>query len=259
MIMSAHTLLCAGSGRSAESGVEAAFPMDCASRDCHAHLQEYSCEELPAVMERARSAGIRRVDCCSEGPWDWDAISGICAGYPEAVPGYGVHPWYAGRAEAEFRGWEQVLREKLSCRPDAFVGEAGLDARRGDVSVQRGVLDRQLRIAADLGRAVNLHCAGAWGKLFDAVSPYAPKLGGVVLHSPSMSAEMAERFLKLGAVFSFGRRLLCPASLKIRELIRKIPEGSVFFESDMPSGPEYGPWTVVCLAERAAELRGRRG
>ena len=86
------------------------------------------------------------------------------------------------------------------------------------------------------------------------------------MHCYSYSAEMAERFLKLGLHFSFGGPTTFKNARKVWESVQRIPIHRILTETDCPyltPAPFRGefpnePKNVKYVAERIAELKGVR-
>jgi Tat protein secretion system quality control protein TatD with DNase activity len=124
---------------------------------------------------------------------DWEAVISIsdCLS-PRAIAFLGVHPWWADQITAD---WKANLRDQLRSKPNVHVGEIGLDKAKlvghGEEKVrawaqQVMVFKEQLTIAAELGRAVSVHCVRAFGELLgilkfvsltsiDCLAFFAPK------------------------------------------------------------------------------------
>ncbi len=123
-------------------------------------------------MEQARLLAEReyRYVAVACEPWEWEAVNKLCvAGVNRAADmncaAYGIHPMIASNVtEADFA----KLREILESDPDAQVGEAGLDKRYPgyeDGSIQEQVFVRQIKLALELGRDLQIHCVGDYGRV----------------------------------------------------------------------------------------------
>lgn len=208
---------------------------DVFKRDAHIHLQEYSHQQLDLAIQRAMGYGIQRFDCCGTEPADWKRVSNLAEQYPDKVfPYFGIHPWFADESsldiESDFAFLESML-EKFSY---AGVGEIGLDAKVENPDYQCYILSQQLEIATKWKRPVAIHCSGMVGELYEQLKPYAGCLPELLIHSPSMSYEMAEKFLKLGAVFSFNHFVLNEDYVRMREIAARVPPEAIRFETDSP-------------------------
>jgi len=204
--------------------------------DAHTHLQD---SRLTAVFDevvaRAARAGITGICSCGTAPGDWGATARLaCAAFPfTVVPGFGVHPWYAGHLPPD---WLACLEEHLAAHPGAAVGEIGLDGVRGDVPPERQeeTLAMQLGLAVRLQRPVVTHGARAWERLAEVLKPFARDLPGVMAHGFGGSSEQLRVFLGMGGVVSVSGSVCNPRAEKIREAARRIPDDRLLVETDAP-------------------------
>lgn len=133
--------------------------------DSHCHAGQ------AGSMGHVRKVKARMVVCatCEE---DWSVVSDVCrVARRDAVPAYGLHPWYAHKART---GWYDRLRELLLATPNAIVGEIGIDkvfrppdTRKNEFEAQLPALRAQLRLAHELRRPASVHCVACPGKLAD--------------------------------------------------------------------------------------------
>lgn len=204
-------------------------------RDAHIHLQEYSHLQLDLAISRAIACDIVRFDCCGTEPGDWNRVSNLAKQYPDNVfPYFGVHPWYAEESAIDIESDFSFLRSMLEKIPYAGVGEIGLDVKVENTDYQGFILDQQLELAKELCRPVAIHSVGLIGELYEHLKPYAGCFPELLIHSPSMSYEMAEKFLKLGAVFSFNLFVLNEDFVRMREIAARVPPEAIRFETDSP-------------------------
>lgn len=130
---------------------------------------------------------------------DNQLASGDDEGSMRLVPCLGVHPWFLHELDSNndwtlvpscdgegelVPKWTAELEELLEGKPQASVGEIGLDGFHfrsdGDTKELTTPMDKQvnafvlqLRIATRLRRPVSLHCVRAMGKLIDALEEVA--------------------------------------------------------------------------------------
>jgi TatD DNase family protein len=214
--------------------------------DAHNHLQEEVLEpHLPAVLQRARAAGVtgQVVNGTHEG--DWEQVRALAAAHPEVVPCFGLHPWFVGERQA---GWCERLRELLGAVP-AAVGEIGLDRwlERPNLAAQEEVFVAQLRLARELQRPVMIHCLRAWGWLREVLEREGP-LPGLLIHAYGGAADMLAPLAAQGALFSFGGGVLDERKRRARLALQAVPLERLLIETDAPAllPPEpYRPHVTV--------------
>jgi TatD DNase family protein len=223
--------------------------------DTHAHLDR---EEAPAVLARAREAGVERVV----------AVATTIAGAHEALElaerhdgvyvSLGIHPHEAGGADAERL---EELRELLSHELAVAVGETGLDYFRDYAprASQRRLFDQQIAIGADLGLPVVVHSRAADE---DTAAALAVTDGTVVLHCFS-SPGLLEPALERGWYVSFAGNVTYPKAVDLREAARRVPRDRLLAETDSPylapqpvRGRRNEPAYVLHTLATLAEVRG---
>lgn len=218
--------------------------------DSHLHLAR-----LPQPLELARELHERdyryRAVACE--PWEWKAIDRIWAEASEAgwLDGcgrsYGLHPMIAAQvAEGAINGgpedlWTE-LRRLLESDPNAQVGEAGLDRRYAGYEpggVQEKVFRKQAEMALELGRDLQIHCVGDYGRIIrvlrEAGFVAGLKCAGVkpprpVFHRFGGDAGIVKAGLSLSAFFSVHADTLRKKAT--REALALIPREHLLFETD---------------------------
>lgn len=210
--------------------------------DSHLHLAR-----LPQPLELARELHERgyryRAVACE--PWEWKAIDGIWAKASEAgwLDGcgrsYGLHPMIAAQvAEGAINGgpedlWTE-LRRLLESDPNAQVGEAGLDRRYAGYEpggVQEKVFRKQAEMALELGRDLQIHCVGDYGRIIRVLREAGfGALPRPVFHRFGGDAGIVKAGLSLGALFSIHADTLRKKAT--REALALIPREHLLFETD---------------------------
>lgn len=265
--------------------------------DAHNHVQEEVLQPLlPAVLRRARAAGVTAQIVNGTGEQDWAEVRRLAATEPGVIPAYGLHPWFVGERSAE---WREVLEEyvtgatttgsgrvrengPVTARPAtmtpavttphttaAVIGEIGLDRRQPglDYAAQEQVFREQLALATRLGRPVMIHCLQAWGWLLDVLREVGPPPAGFVVHGYGGAADLLPELTALGGYFSFAGTVLDPARKRAREALRAAPRARLLLETDAPAMPppaayrlpdaEYNePANLPLIVAGVAELLG---
>ncbi len=204
--------------------------------DAHNHLQDdrFGGRQSELVAACAAAGIVRMVvnGSCEE---DWPKVLDLARTHPMVLPSFGYHPWYVHERSAD---WVGNLQRLLDAVPSA-VGEIGLDRwERGlGYAPQEEVFCSQLRIAAERGLAVSIHCLQAWGRLLELLrtGPVPPR--GFLLHSFGGPREMVPALAKLGAYFGFPGYFLHERKTRQRETFRHIPPDRLLVETDAPDQP----------------------
>jgi TatD DNase family protein len=233
--------------------------------DTHCHLQDPRlAADLPAVLDRARAAGVATFVCCATSEADWEAVLALAAGQAGILPFLGLHPWHVEAARA---GWEDRLGAALEAS-GAGVGECGLDfaLEAFDRTAQEAAFRSQLRLARDLDRPLSVHCRRAWERLEALTREEGLPPSGGVIHAFSGSAETARVLQALGFHLGFGCSLTNPEARRAREAVLGVALDRLLLETDSPDlGPRHLPgWAdrpnepanLVRVLEAAAALRG---
>lgn len=203
------------------------------------HLHPARLPHPDALQEALSAAGYGFVAIACE-PWEWEAVAkmGPCD------RAFGIHPMVAAQvSDADFGRLEGYLRDD----PASSVGECGLDRRYPGYSengVQEAVFLRQVELARDLRRDLQIHCVGDYGRIvallkkakYPPLSDAAGLLGTAksaprpVFHRFGGDAGIVQAALPMGAIFS-----LHADSFKKKSTLAAlplIPEQNVRFETD---------------------------
>ena len=160
---------------------------DYAIIDIHAHF----CSEKELEIRRNHSI----CTCFSSGtPGEWESIKQFRK-REELMFSFGIHPWYADRYEAGDCG--DYLRE---CD---MVGEIGMDSVwcRVPLAIQQKRFEKQLQIAADLGKPVILHTKGQESRIAEILRDFP---GRACVHWYSGGRKEFEKFLDMDCFFTLG-------------------------------------------------------
>lgn len=221
--------------------------------DCHLHLQE-DCfaADLPAVIERAHSAGVKLFVCNGSSKADWQAVLGLARTYPSVVPCFGVHPWYAGSVGPD---WLAELKQFLTATASG-VGETGLDRHiePRDEEAQLSVFRSQLTLAAELDRPITIHCVQAWGLMMETLKTHKPLPRQMLFHSFGGSVELIKPLAAIGAYFSYGGSVLREKAIHRREALAATPLERLVLETD---APDILPPRRFCLAAQGKTAEGK--
>jgi TatD DNase family protein len=229
---------------------------------CHIVFRNFD-DDLDAVAERWRAAGVAAlVHACVE-PGEIPAIRALADRFPELRYSVGVHP-------LDTQHWSHdtvaVLRAAAEDDPRVVaIGELGLDLFRvANLDEQLAVLEPQLDLAVELDRPVIIHCRDAAAPMLELLRArrqrgHCPR---GVMHCWGGTPEEMEGFLDLGLYISFSGTVTFPKAEATHACARQVPSERFLVETDCPflapvprRGKRNEPAYVSAVAERLAELR----
>ena len=145
------------------------------------------------------------------------------------------------------------------------IGECGLDYhwKKDDdtKTVQKAFFLAQIELANRVGKPMSIHARDALEDTLELLSA-VPGQAGAVLHCYSGSAEMLERFAKLGLYFGFDGPITFKNAVKPKEALAACPLDRLLLETDAPymaptpmRGKRNEPAFVRYVAEEAARIK----
>lgn len=227
--------------------------------DTHCHLQD------PRFDGDRAEVLARALGCL-----DWIAVVGdtlessaaaLALARPGVVAVVGVHPYHAGGVDD---GALSRLRD-LAAHPAAVaLGETGLDYFNefSPRAAQRPAFERQLALAAELGKPVVVHNREADDDCLAILRDHMPALPAVVMHCFGSGPESAEAFSALGCFISFAGNLTFPKAHRLRDAAAVVPLDRLLAETDAPylapqprRGKRCEPADVLLTAAELARVR----
>jgi TatD DNase family protein len=229
--------------------------------DSHAHLDDEKFrDDLPAVLDRAREAGVCRVVTIGVTASSSAACLALAQAHPLLATAVGIQPNHVAQADAS--DWDAVVR--LAEGPAVVaLGETGLD-RYWDYTPfpqQEEYFDRHLALARQRNLAVVIHCRDAEANvvrmLRDDYEAHGPVRG--VMHSFTGDADTAAACLAMGLYISFAGMVTYKNAQALREVARQVPLDRLLVETDSPylapvpvrgkrNEPAFVAHTAACLA-----------
>lgn len=231
--------------------------------DAHCHLEPKDFADVPAVIARARAAGLTRAVIVGQfhAPGDFGKALEVARAHPDfLVPTMGIHPHEAARVTPS--DWE--LLETLCAAPDVrAVGEAGLDYYydRSPREVQQDSLHRQCALAKKLLKPLVVHVRDAHEDCARILSENGISRG--VIHCFTGDRAAAERYLALGLFISISGVITYKKTEALQEAVRATPLERLLVETDSPflapvpyRGRKNEPAHVVETAKAIASIKG---
>jgi TatD DNase family protein len=230
---------------------------------CHLDFEDFR-DDLPAILERARTAGIVGMVCVGSAGDLATAERAVelATKEPDVYAAVGIHPHDAGKIQPEF--WPAL--EELGKRERVVgVGETGLDYfyDHSPRQAQREVFERFLRLATAVKRPVICHVRDAHDDAIDVLrAGPLPDAGGVI-HCYSGNSDQARRYLDLGLYLSFSGVITFKKADDIRAAAAYAPADRILVETDAPylapiphRSQRNEPAYVVKTLEALARVRG---
>lgn len=229
--------------------------------DTHAHLDdEQFAGDLPAVLERARAAGVAQIVVVATTAADSAACVSLATNHPNLFATVGIHPNHA--AEAAPTAWDEVVT--LADKEEVVgIGETGLD-RHWDYTpfpVQEDYFARHLELSRRMNKPVVIHCREADADVLRMLRADFDRRGPIkgVMHSFVGDAAMGEACLAMGMALSFAGMLTYKNAQALREVAAKLPLEKLLVETDCPylspaplrgkrNEPAHVAHTAACLA-----------
>jgi TatD DNase family protein len=233
--------------------------------DSHCHLDHFDDAEIPAVVARAREAGVERMVTIGVRADQAAVVRSLVERFPEEVWGtVGVHPQRVG--EAPLPSVAELLA--LADHPRVVgIGESGLDYfyDKAPREVQREGFRRHIQAARISGLPLVVHARDADEDL-QAILEEEHGSGGpfpFVLHCFSSGRALAEAGVRLGGYVSFSGILTFRNGEAVRAIAAALPEDRLLVETDSPylapvplRGKRCEPAYVVHTAKALAAVRG---
>ena len=227
---------------------------------CHLDAAEFDADR-PAVLARARDAGVARQLVPAVDRASWDAIRTLCAAEPGLRPAYGLHPMFLDRHQPYHL---DELRDWLESERPAAVGECGLDffVDGLDPDKQRLYFRRQLELARDFDLPVVLHARRAVEEVIATLREVGGQRG--VVHSWSGSEEQARQLFELGFCLGIGGPVTYDRAKRLRRTVASMPLDCLLLETDAPDQPDADwrgqrnePARLRQVLDVVAQLRGQ--
>jgi TatD DNase family protein len=239
--------------------------------DTHTHIlrsRDGRATDVDALLQRARSTGVRAVLAPAVDREDWDGLRKIVPVHGVGVYfAWGLHPFYVLEVTPKQAGeLLEELKFRLCDAPQRLraIGECGLDfvrartpeSREHQITVFRG----HLELARATGFPLSMHCVHAHAPLLELLRERPTPAS--VMHAFSGSAELARQFVAAGHYISFAGNLCLNNARKVIAAARAVPDDRVLLETDSPDQTpparrpaDNEPAFIIDIAQRLASVR----
>lgn len=236
--------------------------------DAHTHLEQFTPQEIPAILQRAQQAGVACIIVAGVTEESSQRAINLAEEYEGVYAGVGIQPSdVKGPLDAA-----ACLRLKALARTSprvVCISEVGMDFAPGMPSLewQQQALRQQVRLARELGLPVIFHSRERSGRLDDhyqvlkvLAEEKVEEVGGA-FHYFQWSQEIAQTCFDLGLYVSIAKPLLHLPPLQA--VVKNLPLERLVLETDsypQPFKRNRPRWTepkdVRAVAEKIAELKG---
>src|SRR5215469_7585267 len=229
--------------------------------DSHCHLDFADlAAEREAIVERARSAGVKTMLTISTRLDEFDGVHAIAESYDGIWCSVGAHPHEAKDHTA--LAPQQLVA--LAVHPKVVgIGETGLDFHY-DLSprdVQERVFRAHIAAARETGLPLIIHAREADDEIIRILEEERPPSG--VMHCFSSGRALAEAALALGFYISISGIVTFRNAEELRAIVRDLPLDRLLVETDAPylapvpyRGKRNEPAFLAATAATVAELKG---
>ncbi len=233
--------------------------------DSHCHLDFPGLvEQLPAVIDRAKAAGVEHLLCIGVNLEDFKKMMALLDDYPNVFASVGIHPNTPYQEEQEPDAG--ALAALASDPRVVAIGETGLDFFRskGDLEWQKQRFKTHIEAATFADKPLIIHTREAAQATLDVMRAASAQTVGGVMHCFADEWEVAKAALDLGFFISFSGIVTFKSADSLREVARRVPDDRILIETDAPylapvphRGKTNEPAFVRATAACLAELRGQ--
>ncbi len=210
-----------------------ALPPEIVDSHCHLDFPELA-DELPAVIARARAAGVTRMVTIATRLRSEPAVRAIAEAFPGVFYAAGTHPM---NADTEPLATVAAL-EALARHPRMVaIGETGLDYHytADSAGAQQASLVVHIEAARRTGLPLIIHARDADADMARILTEeHRAGAFGCVMHCFSSGPGLAQAALDLGFYLSMSGIAAFPKSGALREIFAAAPLDRILLETDAP-------------------------
>ncbi len=232
--------------------------------DSHCHLNYKGLvEDQPAVLARAREAGVGAFLNISTRRSEWEDVIATAEREPDVWASVGIHPH---EADAHADLGEGVLLAATAHPRVVAIGESGLDYYydKSDRTVQQALFRTHIAVSRATGLPLIIHTRNADE---DTAAILRDEMGKgafpALIHCFTASPEFGRAVLELGLTISISGIVTFKNARELQEFVTEIPADKLLVETDSPflaPVPHRGkPCEPAYVRDTAAFVAGLRG
>lgn len=232
--------------------------------DSHCHLNYAGLvEDQPAVLDRARAAGVTGFLNISTREREWRDVVATAEREADVWATVGIHPH---EADTHADLGRDVLRAATDHPRVIGIGESGLDYYydKSDRAVQRALFRMHIGVARETGLPLVIHTRDADEDTAQIIAEEMEQGAfPALIHCFTASPAFGRRVLDLGLTISLSGIVTFKSAAELQEFAKEIPADRLLVETDSPflapvpqRGKTCEPAFVTHTAEFVANLRG---
>tara|TARA_B100001057_G_scaffold466783_1_gene524263 strand:+ start:34 stop:795 length:762 start_codon:yes stop_codon:yes gene_type:complete len=230
--------------------------------DSHCHLDhEPLLSNLPSVIKRSKSAGIKKLLTISTSLESFNRIKDII-NKDEIIYGtVGVHPHETNENLINSEVLVKNFKENLKI---IGIGETGLDFyyNNSDKDKQIKSFNEHIKASIETNSPLIIHSRSAEDDTFDILNKYKNDNLKILMHCFTGSKIFAEKLLNLNAYFSASGIITFKNSSDLQETFKFLPSDKILIETDSPflapvpnRGKKNEPSFIDFTAQKLADLK----
>lgn len=229
--------------------------------DCHAHLYDYSDEEVGEILKRGRSVNVGAVISAGTTLASTKRCISLSRSHPDVFVGVGIHPMEVLEPFTDAT-YETLKEMALSSSKVLVMSEIGLDFLDGapDRAIQYDAFRQQIRLARELELPIVFHSRESHDEVFRVLKEEQAYEVGGAMHYFQGDIKEARTAIDLGFYISFARPLLRLSDLQ--KVASELSLGDIVLETDAAPQPfktKRENWTeprhLAVIAEKLAEIK----
>lgn len=204
--------------------------------DSHSHLflEEFA-EDLPAVMKRARQAGVTHIFMPNIDSTTLEAMLQVCAAYEGfCFPMIGLHPTSVNENYVQ----ELSVVERMLKQPNFFVaiGEIGMDLYwdKTFLREQQIAFEKQVEWALEYDLPIVIHSREAFEYIYKVLLPYKNSSLTGIFHSFTGDAAEAARMLEFPGFMLGVNGVVTFKKSNLPLVLKDVPLDRIVVETDSP-------------------------
>lgn len=220
--------------------------------DGHIHLHEFSDDEIRNICGREGLLLLAVSDDLISSKKTIE-LGQKCSNVFAAV---GLHPWEVGNIEGASSALNEFA-EMIKSSLVRAVGEVGLDKKFVPQTYEKQVPVFRFfaSLAAETGKPLSIHAAGAWREVLEVLDEVGVKKA--VIHWFTGPLDLLDEIASHG--YYIGVNAALKIQRKMREVVKAAPLEVMITESDGPynyRGLRLGPHMIPEVIEFIAEVKG---